>query len=231
MRDMGNSVLVVEHDEDTILAADHVVDMGPGAGIDGGRVVFQGPPAAMLTDPHSLTGKYLSGRLSIARCRTGDGQINRGEIRIHGACQNNLKHIDVAFPLGVFTCVTGVSGSGKSTLVSGNALSGRPTPSAAGSMSLPANTTGITGLEHRSTKSSTLTNPPSARPRDPTPALTPAYWPPSETCSAEPRRHACADTNPAASVSTFAGDVARRAKGDGIIRIEMHFSTGRLCPL
>ncbi|MBC2709886.1 MAG: excinuclease ABC subunit UvrA [Desulfosarcina sp.] len=116
MRDMGNSVLVVEHDEDTILAADHVVDMGPGAGIDGGRVVFQGTPAMILEDDQSLTGRYLSGRLQIevpAKRRSA----SQGEIRIVGACQNNLKKIDVSFPLGVFTCVTGVSGSGKSTLV------------------------------------------------------------------------------------------------------------------
>jgi excinuclease ABC subunit A len=116
MRDMGNSVLVVEHDEDTILAADHVVDMGPGAGIEGGEVVFEGTPSRLLADECSLTGKYLSGRLRIevpAKRRP----LRRGEIRIEGAHQNNLKHIDVTFPLGVFTCVTGVSGSGKSSLV------------------------------------------------------------------------------------------------------------------
>jgi excinuclease ABC subunit A len=116
MRDMGNSVLVVEHDEDTILTADHVVDMGPGAGIDGGQVVFQGSPAELLADKRSLTGKYLSGRLRI-EVPTRRRPALQGEIRIMGAHQNNLKNIDVAFPLGVLTCVTGVSGSGKSSLV------------------------------------------------------------------------------------------------------------------
>ncbi len=116
MRDLGNTVLVVEHDEETILAADHVVDMGPGAGMKGGNVVFSGPPELMLEDKHSLTGKYITGKLKIElpeNRRVPDKNI----IIIKGAHENNLKMIDVAFPTGVFTCVTGVSGSGKSSLV------------------------------------------------------------------------------------------------------------------
>jgi len=116
MRDLGNTVLVVEHDEETILSADHVVDMGPGAGLNGGRVVFSGTPAALLDNKDSLTGQYLSGRKRIdipARRRSGNGN----QLTIEGASANNLKNIEVAFPLGLFTCVTGVSGSGKSSLV------------------------------------------------------------------------------------------------------------------
>jgi len=116
MRDLGNTVLVVEHDEETIRAADYVVDMGPGAGVNGGQVVFAGECASLLTDEASLTGQYLSGRKSIQIPQVRR-QNHKKEIVIEDASQNNLKNIKVAFPLGCFTCVTGVSGSGKSTLV------------------------------------------------------------------------------------------------------------------
>jgi excinuclease ABC subunit A len=115
MRDLGNTVLVVEHDEETILEADHVIDMGPGAGVHGGEVVAQGTPAQVMANPASLTGRYLSGDLAIpvpASRRTADRFL-----RIEGAAENNLKDVDVNIPLGVMTCVTGVSGSGKSSLI------------------------------------------------------------------------------------------------------------------
>jgi len=117
LRDMGNTVVVVEHDEDTILKADYVLDMGPGAGVRGGEVVAEGSPDAIITSDRSLTGKYLSGRLSIETPGKRRQPGLRGELKITGAAHNNLRNIDVSFPLGVFTCVTGVSGSGKSSLV------------------------------------------------------------------------------------------------------------------
>lgn len=116
MRDLGNTVLVVEHDEETIRAADYVVDMGPGAGVNGGRVVFAGTPEMLLKDENSLTGQYFSGRkrIEVPKVRRkGNGKF----IVVKGASENNLESIDVGFPLGCFICVTGVSGSGKSTLV------------------------------------------------------------------------------------------------------------------
>ena len=116
LRDLGNTVLVVEHDAETIRAADYVIDMGPGAGEQGGEVVFSGPPEQLVRHAESLTGKYLSGRLRI-EIPPVRRQGSNGRIQLRGASENNLKNIKVSIPLGVLTCVTGVSGSGKSTLV------------------------------------------------------------------------------------------------------------------
>ncbi|MDP8223551.1 MAG: excinuclease ABC subunit UvrA [Candidatus Lernaella stagnicola] len=116
LRDVGNTVLVVEHDAETILSADHVIDLGPGAGVHGGKLVAQGTPEDICKSADSLTGKYLSGRLEIS-VPEARRESKRKWIEIKGASQNNLQAINVRFPIGLFTCVTGVSGSGKSTLV------------------------------------------------------------------------------------------------------------------
>lgn len=116
LRDLGNTLLVVEHDEDTMRAADYLIDVGPGAGIHGGEIVAAGTPEEVMANPKSLTGQYLSGKRKIAvpeTRRTGSGSF----LKVIGAEENNLKNVDVAIPLGTFTCVTGVSGSGKSSLV------------------------------------------------------------------------------------------------------------------
>ncbi|WP_298031928.1 excinuclease ABC subunit UvrA [uncultured Dysosmobacter sp.] len=116
LRDLGNTLLVVEHDEDTMRAADYLIDIGPGAGIHGGHVVAAGTPEEVMANPNSLTGQYLSGKKKIpvpAARRPGNGKF----LKVVGAAENNLRHVDVEFPLGTFTAVTGVSGSGKSSLV------------------------------------------------------------------------------------------------------------------
>ncbi len=116
LRDLGNTLIVVEHDEDTMRAADYIIDVGPGAGVHGGRIIAAGTPEEVSANPASLTGQYLSGRRSIAvpeRRRPGSGKV----LTIRGASENNLRDVDVSIPLGTLTCVTGVSGSGKSSLV------------------------------------------------------------------------------------------------------------------
>lgn len=116
LKSIGNTLVVVEHDEETILSADHVVDIGPGAGEHGGKIVAQGTPSEIMDSPDSITGKYLSRKEIIpinSTRRIGNGKF----ISIKGAKENNLKNLDVDIPLGLFTCVTGVSGSGKSSLI------------------------------------------------------------------------------------------------------------------
>ena len=117
LRDLGNTVLVVEHDEETIRAADYIVDLGPGAGEHGGEVVVAGPLDEILACPSRSPGQFLSGRRQGARCRDARRRATASAITIAGAAENNLKDIDVRIPLGKFVCITGVSGSGKSSLM------------------------------------------------------------------------------------------------------------------
>lgn len=122
LRDLGNSVIVVEHDEETIRSADHVIDIGPGAGIHGGHIIAYGPPEAIEKNPSSLTGQYLSGEKTIAIPKNRVSPKPDAWITVTGACGNNLKHVDLKLPIGLFTCITGVSGSGKSTLINDTLL-------------------------------------------------------------------------------------------------------------
>jgi excinuclease ABC subunit A len=220
MRDMGNTVLVVEHDEDTILAADHVVDMGPGAGINGGRVVFQGSPQKLIEDTHSLTGQYLSGRLKID-VPVSRRSLSNGEIRVVGAGQNNLQSIEVGFPIGVFTCVTGVSGSGKSTLV-------LETLYRAAKRSLQRHNLfaghydSIVGLEMINKVIDIDQSPIGKTPRSNPATYTGLFAPVRDLFSRTPEARMRGYKPGRFSFNTRGGR-CEACEGDGIIRIEMHF--------
>ncbi len=146
LRDMGNSVIVVEHDEDAILAADHVVDMGPGAGEHGGSIIAQGTPKEVIANPASLTGDYLAGRRSIAAPKKYRAPDPERMLQIMGACGNNLKEVTLDLPVGLMVCVTGVSGSGKSTLIN-DTLYPAVAQHLYGSSTAPAPYAEINGLE------------------------------------------------------------------------------------
>ncbi len=220
MRDLGNTVLVVEHDEETMLSADHVVDMGPGAGVNGGQVVFSGTPEALLNDEKSLTGQYLSGRKRIevpSKRRLGHGR----KLIIKGASENNLKDIDAEFPLGCFICITGVSGSGKSSLVLETlyrALSQKlhRTRIRAGAH------TSILGLEHIdkviNIDQSPIGKTPRSNPGTYTGVFTDIRELFSRTAEARMRGY-----KPGRFSFNVKGGRCEACSGDGIIKIEMHF--------
>lgn len=224
LRDLGNSVLVVEHDEDMIRAADYVVDMGPGAGIHGGHVVAQGTPPEVLADPASLTGRYLSGALRIPvpaqRHRLGE-QPDPQVIRIAGASGNNLKGVTVEVPVGLFTCVTGVSGSGKSTLVN-DTLYAAVARELYRAHEEPAAHEAIEGIEHFdkviNVDQSPIGRTPRSNPATYTGLFTPIRELMAETNVAKERGY-----GPGRFSFNVAGGRCEACQGDGVVKVEMHF--------
>jgi excinuclease ABC subunit A len=220
MRDLGNTVLVVEHDDDTIRSADYVVDMGPGAGVNGGHVVFAGTPRKLLTHPSSLTGQYLSGRKSIPIPTTRRSN-HRPQLVLEGATQNNLKNIDVAFPLGSFICVTGVSGSGKSTLVLETLYPAlvqklRYTRTPAGAHKC------ISGVEHVDRVINIDQSPIGRTPRSNPGTYTGLFSSIRELLSRTPEAR-MRGYKPGRFSFNVKGGRCEACRGDGIIKIEMHF--------
>jgi excinuclease ABC subunit A len=196
LRDLGNTVLVVEHDEETMRSSDWIVDLGPGAGEHGGRVVCQGPLEAILACPDSITGAFLRGDRKIpvpAKRRHGNGKA----LVVKGARENNLKNIDVRIPLGLFVCITGVSGSGKSTLVA-EILYKRLAQSLYRNRERPGEHDAIHGIEYLD---KVINIDPSAGRRAATRPLTRGSSPTSATCSPACRRPVCAATPPDVSAS------------------------------
>jgi len=220
LRDLGNTVLVVEHDEETILSSDHIIDIGPAAGVNGGHIVFSGPPEALIKCNDSLTGRYLSGKEHIktpGKRRSGNGK----SLTIFKAQSNNLKAIDVTFPLGLFTCVTGVSGSGKSTLVISTLfqiLSNRINRS----RKVAGIYEDIKGLEHLDKVVHIDQSPIGRTPRSNPGTYTQVFNQIREIFAKTPDAKA-KGYKPGRFSFNVKGGRCEACSGDGIIKIEMHF--------
>ena len=220
LRDLGNTVIVVEHDEDAIMAADFVVDVGPGAGVHGGRIIAQGAPDAIKSHPESLTGKYLTGELSVPvpKRRTPNSQR---QLRVVNARGNNLKNVTADLPLGLFTCVTGVSGGGKSTLLIDTLYRAiaRKLNNAAEN---PAPHDRIEGLEHIDKVIDIDQSPIGRTPRSNPATYTGAFTPIRDWFSALPEAKA-RGYGPGRFSFNVKGGRCEACQGDGVIKIEMHF--------
>jgi excinuclease ABC subunit A len=220
LRDLGNTLIVVEHDEETIRIADQVVDIGPGAGEHGGQIVVQGSVADLEAEPRSITGMYLSGARSIpipAERRSG----REDSIEIIGAAENNLKDIDVTFPLGTFTAVTGVSGSGKSSLVQ-QILSRALHASLHGSRTMPGRYRRIGGLEHIDKVINIDQSPIGRTPRSNPVTYTKVFDAIRQLFAATPDAK-MRGYKPGRFSFNVAGGRCEACKGDGTLKIEMHF--------
>ncbi len=220
LRDLGNTVIVVEHDEEAIRAADHIVDIGPGAGMHGGRVVAQGGLEDILHAPESLTGQYLSGRerIEIPQPRH---RATRGHLIIHGARGNNLKTIDVALPIGVMTCVTGVSGSGKSTLINDTLYAATANRFYRSRLEVAPHTD-IEGLEHFDKVVDIDQSPIGRTPRSNPATYTALFTPLRELFAGTPEART-RGYNPGRFSFNVAGGRCEACEGEGLIKVEMHF--------
>jgi excinuclease ABC subunit A len=220
LRDLGNSVIVVEHDEEAIRAADHVVDMGPGAGEAGGRIVAQGSPTEILSNPASLTGRYLSRELSIPvpRLRNRPG---KNRLQIGGAHGNNLNDVDLSLPLGLLVCVTGVSGSGKSTLIN-DTLYAAVARHLYGSSAEPAPHASLAGVEHLDKVVSVDQSPIGRTPRSNPATYTGLFTPIRELFAGVPEARSRGYDAGRFSFNVKGGR-CEACQGDGVTRVEMHF--------
>ena len=221
LRDLGNTVLMVEHDEEAICSADHVVDLGPGAGDHGGRVVAEGPPAAIKRESASLTGQYLSGVRSIPVPDLRQPFQSGRELRIEGACANNLRELDVTLPLGLMTCVTGVSGSGKSSLVNESLLPGviaaierKPCPG--------ARFRALRGTERLDRVIEISQDPIGRTPRSNPATYTGVFTPIREMFAMTPEARA-RGYKPGRFSFNVKGGRCEACQGGGLIKVEMHF--------
>ncbi len=221
LRGLGNSVIVVEHDEDAILAADYVVDVGPGAGVHGGHIVAAGTPAEIMANPASLTGDYLAGRKHVGVPRRRRAAKEGQQLRVVNARGNNLKNVTMALPLGTFSCITGVSGGGKSTLVI-DTLFAAAARRLGGASDHPAPHDAVEGLEFLDKVIDIDQSPIGRTPRSNPATYTGAFTPIRDWFAGLPESKA-RGYGPGRFSFNVKGGRCEACQGDGVIKIEMHF--------
>ncbi|MEH8028958.1 excinuclease ABC subunit UvrA [Gallibacterium anatis] len=222
LRDLGNTVIVVEHDEDAIRTADHIIDIGPGAGVHGGEVIAQGTAQQIMQDPNSLTGRFLSGKEKIEIPAERTAIDSQKILRLIGASGNNLKNVDLEIPVGLFTCITGVSGSGKSTLINDTLF-----PIAQNALNRAENQQhapfkAIEGLEFFDKVINIDQSPIGRTPRSNPATYTGVFTPIRELFAGVPEARA-RGYNPGRFSFNVRGGRCEACQGDGVIKVEMHF--------
>jgi excinuclease ABC subunit A len=221
LRDLGNTVIVVEHDEDAIKAADHIIDIGPGAGIHGGEIVAKGTSKQIIANKHSVTGQFLSGirAITIPKVRhSGNGK----QLQIKGACANNLQSVDLQIPMGVFTCITGVSGSGKSTLINETLYPAAAVALNKASTLKPAVHKEINGLNHLD-KCIDINQSPIGRTPRSNPATYTGIFTPIRELFAGTQEARSRGYTPGRFSFNVKGGRCEACQGDGVTKVEMHF--------
>ncbi|OEE89373.1 excinuclease ABC subunit UvrA [Vibrio crassostreae] len=222
LRDLGNTVLVVEHDEDAIRCADHVIDIGPGAGVHGGHVVAEGTMQDIIENPNSLTGQYLSGAKEIAVPEKRTPIDKKKVVEIVGATGNNLKNVTATIPVGLFSCITGVSGSGKSTLINDTFFKVAHTQLNGATTAVPAKHKKIKGLEHFDKVIDIDQSPIGRTPRS-NPATYTGIFTPIRELFAGTQESRSRGYKPGRFSFNVRGGRCEACQGDGVIKVEMHF--------
>ncbi|MGI2937529.1 excinuclease ABC subunit UvrA [Vibrio diabolicus] len=222
LRDLGNTVLVVEHDEDAIRCADHVIDIGPGAGVHGGNVVAEGTMEEIIANPNSLTGHYLSGVKEIAVPKDRTPRDPKKTVELLGATGNNLKNVNLSIPVGLFSCITGVSGSGKSTLINDTFFKIAHTQLNGATTAQPSPYKSIKGLEHFDKVIDIDQSPIGRTPRS-NPATYTGIFTPIRELFAGTQESRSRGYKPGRFSFNVRGGRCEACQGDGVIKVEMHF--------
>ncbi len=222
LRDLGNTVLVVEHDEDAIRCADHVIDIGPGAGVHGGNVVAEGTMDEIIANPNSLTGQYLSGAKEIVVPKERTHRDPKKTVELLGATGNNLKNVDLSIPVGLFSCITGVSGSGKSTLINDTFFKIAHTQLNGATTAHPSPYKSIKGLEHFDKVIDIDQSPIGRTPRS-NPATYTGIFTPIRELFAGTQESRSRGYKPGRFSFNVRGGRCEACQGDGVIKVEMHF--------